>query len=228
MPQQRTSSLTPEEQQQQGGNNNSGRAGSTGQTPSGPNQIPPHLQFLYDQANAPVPGDIAPPSGDPSGVNMDEYTAGLMAQLLGLMDQQANTDLANSQISQLSSILSQRSALAGKDLAAGTFASGGATAANISGILRGEQQALGQGITQIQGDALARSQSNQATALGMMLNLRGQLSAENQADFDNRLATAQFEFEKWRTEEGFRLTEEEIEAQRMSFIIEAIGAIIPG
>jgi len=203
-------------------NNYSGRTSNT---------IALYRRWLYDRSNAPVPGEVAPPpdpnDATPAG-SMNDYTATLYALLLGLMDQQANTDLANSQISQLSSILSQRSALAGKDLAAGTFAAGGATAANISGILRGEQQALGQGITEIQGQALARSDANKAQALNMILSLRGQLSMEQQADFDNRMRQAQFDFEKWKTKEGFRLAEEEQEAQGWSFIVQAIDAIIPG
>ena len=100
-----------------------------------------------------IKDDSRPPSGIVSNLasrakqddtGMDDMTQSLYKQLLGLMDQQANTDLANEQIGQLSSILSQQAALGGKDVAAAGFASGAAQPANIAPILQEQQKALAQ------------------------------------------------------------------------------------
>ena len=164
----------------------------------------------------------------PAFTELDNVTTQLYSQLLGLLDQQSNTDLANEQIGQLSSILAQQSSLAGKDLAAGTWAGGGATQANIAGILRGEQQALAQGVTQINQNAQDRLDENRRFALSAILGLRSQLSDERQHDFDNALNQAMFDHQQWVDREGFAQAEEDREAAFWASIIQSIADIIPG
>ncbi len=163
------------------------------------------------------------PEIDPTG--LDAMTAQLYSQLLGLMDQQANTDLANEQIGSLSNILNQQTSLAGKDLAAAGFASGSATPANIAPILQSKSQALAQGITQIQTAAQQRADVNKANALGMLSNLRGQLSTEKQQTFDNAMNTAMFKHQQWLDQQQLDIAQEQIDANMWASITSALLSV---
>jgi len=165
------------------------------------------------EAAARAEGPHAPVAQQPGPeASIDPLTAGLYADYLALMDESANKELANQQIGSLNDILNQQANLSGKQLAASSFASGSAAPANISGILQGKAQALSQGVTEINTAAQARIDANKATALAGILDLRGQLSAERQAEFDNKLNTAIFEWQKEMDERAIKLSEDELES----------------
>jgi hypothetical protein len=205
-----------------------GATGSTDQFLDGTRQE----QALQEQERLPEtqqsPNVVAPPpTPEPEApVGIDALTATLYQQLLGLMDQSANTDLANSQISNLNSILQSQGALAGKDLAAGGWGSGSAQPADISGILRGQQTALSQGIVGIQTAAQQRADMNTQTALIGLINLRSQLSNEQQQEVDNKLNAAMFEWQQFVDEKGFEFTEEELELKKWEIIGNAFGDVL--
>ena len=161
-----------------------------------------------------------------NGSQTDQVTKDLYKQLLGLMDQQANTDLTNQQIGSLSDILNQQATLAGKDLAAGTFAAGGATPANIAPIQQAKSSALAQGITQIQTAEQSRVDQNRATALSLMSNLRNSMAAEDQAAFDNKMNAAIFEWQKYIDQKGLELSSEEKDASFWAAVIPIVIAAI--
>jgi len=174
------------------------------------------------EAAARAEGPHAPVAQQPGPEALiDPLTAGLYAQLLGLMDETANKELATQQAGSLNDILNQQANLSGKQLAASSFASGSAAPANISGILQGKAQALSQGVTEINTAAQARADANQATAVSGLLSLRGQLSAERQAEFDNELNTAIFEWQKEMDERKIKLSEDELESSYWGMITSA-------
>ena len=163
-------------------------------------------------------------TGDVPGI--DKITDDLYGYYLGLMDQTANTDLANSQISQLSTILNQQSNLAGKDLAAQSFAQGSATPANISGILQGKQKALTSGVTEIQAAAQARADANIIAGLEGLAGLRAQLSAEKQAELDRALAKATLAWQKEIDMLEYELSQDELDASYWSMITKTVLAVV--
>lgn len=169
--------------------------------------------------------DITAPDFDEfkaDNTQVEDITAALYQQMLGLLDTQANTDLTNQQIGSLSDILNQRATMAGKDVAAGAFASGKATPADITPIQQSTQAALAQGITQIQTSEQQRVDTNRMSALQMISSLRNSLSAERQAEFDNSMQTAMFEWQQWMGREGIRLNEDAQEAKKWELITTAV------
>ena len=174
--------------------------------------------------------DSAPSSPDSSpdtGLGTEDITDNLYAMLLGVMDQQANTDLMSGQISQLSNILNQQASLAGKDLQAGRWAAGGGTATDISGILRGQQQALSSGITDIQAAGQARIDQQRMFAMDSILNLRSQLSAEEQAGFDRDLQERIFDWQKKMDQEELDLASDEAQMEFWASIISSAAKAVP-
>jgi hypothetical protein len=167
-----------------------------------------------DKPTTPAPTFTPPESGD-SGIpgGLDAMTAQLYSQLLGLMDQQANTDLANEQIGSLSNILNQQANLDVKDQAARDFASGKATPTNIAPILQGKSQALAQGVTQINTAAQARADANQALGMETIINLRNSLVGERQAEFDRALNVAMLDYQQWIDQQNLDLAQEEKDAK---------------
>ncbi len=178
-------------------------------------------------STTPTPPTFTPPDTTGSQGGIDALTQQLYAQLLGLMDQQANTDLANEQIGSLSNILNQQTSLAGKDLAASGFASGKATPTNIAPLIQGQQKALAQGVTQIQTAAQGRADANQAKGLDLLTQMRSQLVGEQQQQFDNALNMAMFDYQKWLDGEGLRLSKEEQDAEFFTKITEAALKALP-
>lgn len=189
-------------------------------------------QGLYDTVfggdDTPAPEVPTPDFGETTADNtqVEDMGAALYQQLLGLLDTQANQDITSQQIGSLSDILNQRATMAGKDVAAGAFASGKATPADITPIQQSTQAALAQGITQIQTAEQRRVDANRTTALGMIGSLRGSLAAERQAEFDNSMQSAMFDWQKYIDQAGIDLAEEEKEAKMWEFITTAALAFI--
>jgi len=169
---------------------------------------------------------FTPPDTSQSQNGINAITGQLYSQLLGLMDSQANTDLANEQIGSLNDILEQKASLAGKDKAAGRFVAGNATATDISDIIRGKNSALAQGVTQINTAAQNRADANQARGLDLLTQMRGQLVGEQQMAFDNALNVYQLDYQRWYDAEGFRLSQEEQDAKFWGGITQVIGTVV--
>jgi hypothetical protein len=165
------------------------------------------------------------PSAEMPEGQIDVLTAELFAQLFGLFDQTADLELQGNQISQLNSILNQDATLAGKDLAAGGFATGSAQPANISAILRGKSTALASGVTDIQAATQARIDENAKVAIAGLLDLRGQMSDEQQNTFNNSMAVARLDYDKWLASEGLNATEEEQDSKFWEFLTDAALAV---
>ena len=200
---------------------NTGGSGATGTTPPQSNVARPFNrdtpQGRTPTANAPAPD---------TGLNTDFMANALYSQLLELMDTQANTDLANQQIGSLNDILEQKASLGAKDLAANRWQGGGATATNISGILRDKSSTLAQGVTQINAAAQQRADTNTTNALSMIANLRNSLVGEKQQEFDNALNMAMFDHQKWLDQQKLDIAQEEIDANLWSSITGSILKVV--
>jgi len=165
-------------------------------------------------------------TGQDDAFGLDAMTAMLYSRMLGLMDQQAGTDLANEQIGSLNDILEQKASLGAKDLAANRWTGGGATATDISGILRDKSSTLAQGVTQINAAAQQRADTNTANALSMIANLRNRLVGEKQQEFDNALNTAMFDHQKWLDQQKLDIAQEEIDANMWASITTAVLGVV--
>ncbi len=159
---------------------------------------------------------------------LDNITTALYGQLLSLMGTQVDSADTSRQVGELSSILSQRSALQGKDLAAGRWRRGGATATDISGILRGEQQALSRGVTDILTAEQDRVDRVRSSAISQLLQMRGQLSVEQQQEIDNALNQAMFDWQRYVDQKEIDLTEAEQEQAFWSFVGDALFTVAGG
>ena len=180
------------------------------------------LTELGSQGQGVKPPDLNIPDPQARNPQVDTMTSELYQQMLGLMDQQANTDVTNQQIGSLSDILNHQATLAGKNMAGASFAAGSATPANIAPIEQAKSSAFAKGIVDIQNAEQARIDKNQATALSLISDLRSSLAAEDLARFDNSMNAAMFEWQRYIDQKGLELSEDEKEMEFFTMVTEVV------